>query len=178
MPFRGMPADVIATPGMMLVREFQRAPGEAPSRAGHIAGLSQPDTVLEALWRVQESPLDDYKPPFTIWRHIGLTAAQRLAVAREAQSYLGRWYGAWKLPLHLADNLTSRGIHLLGYHQDVVLFRRLQFLRYWPNCHTVWAKAYEDAIGYQFGMRAWHQNPDCMRDFMEASPDWRVVFER
>lgn len=177
------PADIIATPGWAVTRWITRGPNERPTYAGHIAGMYDSLNVLEALLRVTLHPYADMEnEPHQIWRHQGIAHHERLAVAAEAKKYDGRLYGGWKLLLQAGDGLLSKllGLATLDRYPpagDVYAFRRLQFWDDFPNCHWVWAVAYQRAIGYRFGVDGKLTNPDVMHDFMVQSPDWEMIWE-
>lgn len=177
------PADVIPTPGWPITRWFERGPNERPTYAGHIAGMHDSQNVLEALLRVTLHPYADMaNEPHQVWRHVGLAQHERLAVAHEASKFIGDLYGGWKLFLQAGDGLLSKlfGLVSLGHYPkkgDVYACRRLQFWDQFPNCHWVWAVAYERAIGYRFGVEGRLTNPDVMHDFMIQSPDWELIWE-
>lgn len=177
------PADVIATPGWAVTRWITRGPNERPTYAGHIAGMYDSLNVLEALWHVTLHPYEDMaQEPHQVWRHTGLAHHERLAVAGEAGKYIGDLYGGWKLLLQAGDGLLSKflGLVTLGHYPpagDVYAFRRLQFWDQFPNCHWVWAVAYQRAIGYRFGVDGKLTNPDVMHDHMVNSPNWEMIWE-
>ena len=167
-----LPADIIFTPGMGLVRLFQTAPGESPTWAGHVAGLGTSDIVTEALWKVTCTGLDEWRekaPVYEIWRHNGLTMDQRKDAAAYALSFVDDsiHYGWWKLGVHLGDwgLAWARWLATAGvWEGEAYGLRRFMFSDEFPICSWVWARAYQEAIGYRFGVRAAWTTPDSMHD--------------
>ncbi len=154
------------------IRWAERSRGEAKSWANHVAGISSPGMVLEALWKVKEHPLSDLDPAqYQIWRHTGLSDDEREAVAAAALGYKGRSYGPLKLGLHLGDALLSKVAGGSPY-----FFRRLARMDDYPICSWVWACAYDKALGYQFGCDPEAASPDDMHDFVRSNPnDWSMI---
>lgn len=169
---RMLPADIIFTPGMGAIRLFQTAPGEDPTWAGHVAGLGTPSMVVEAKWKVVSTAWDKYRertPAFEVWRHTGLTMEQREAVAAVALGFMDEsvHYGWWKLGLHLGDwglAWARWGLTAGQWEGEAYALRRLMFSDEFPICNWVWAKAYQEAIGYRFGVKAAWTTPDTMHD--------------
>ena len=176
--FVGLPADVIFCPGYGLIRLFQTAPGEERSVAGHVAGYTFDGNVVQAaLPKVTEQPIHEaMQGPMEVWRHTGLAMGERREVATYARGYIGRRYGMIKLGLQLGDNLLARSLHLTGWHGEIYAFRRLQYRDNYPNCHWVWAAAYERALGYLFGMHTRLTSPDAMHDWVMSRAEWRKVY--
>lgn len=181
--FVGLPGDLIFTPGTSVVRWLQRAPGEPPTKAGHVAGLVAAQVVLEARLTVQTKSIRRYKaetPGFWVYRKKGLTPEQRDALADALHEFSGNLYGGPKLLLHGADwglaylrYLASFG-HLTG---EVYLARRLLFLNHFPICSWVYAAAYFKVLGYTFGVPPEMANPDQMLDWVESHPDeWELIY--
>lgn len=178
-----LPADIIFTPGWGAVRLFQTAPGEEPTWAGHVAGLGTPNIVVEALWKVTPTAWEEYKeitPAFEVWRHTGLTMKQRKDVADHAMSFVDGsvHYGWWKLGLHLGDwGLAWARYYatLKHWEGEAYALRRLMFIDEFPICNWVWAKAYQEAIGYRFGVKAAWTTPDTMHDHVKESKPWECV---
>lgn len=177
---RFLPADIIFAPGSALIRLFQRSPSEPPTWAGHVAGMGTPVDVVEALWRVRSKPWAEWaahNPQYEVWRHTGLTFDQRLDIADRALGAVHNTihYGWWKLGIHLGDWGLAWAAYAATLGQrtgELYALRHLLFLDEYPICNWVWAKAYQDAMGYQFGVRATWTTPDTMRDHVLESKDW------
>jgi len=175
-------SDIIVVPGFFAA--FQTAPGEAPSYGGHIAGFLSPLYVLHALWRVVTqawgSFAREHPKGFQVWRKLDLSDDERRAVAAKASEYSARGYGWWRLIFHGADYALGWVAHYLwGGKGEVYLARRLlSDQTRWPLCHEVWARAYKEVLGYEFG-REWAEvTPDTMNDHMKAHPgEWTMVYE-
>lgn len=175
-----LPADLGFTPGLKAVRIAQRTPGEPKSWAGHVFGFVTGEKILEALGRVVESLWAEHEGPSQVWRYTGLGMMQRWMVVGAALSFKGKLYGVWKIALHLVDWGLAWGAWALtlgGHQGEVYAARRLQVFDDFPNCHQVWARAYFQALGYEFGAPAHRVNPDQMLDWVEMSPDWEKVSE-
>jgi len=174
-----LPGDLILCHGGGLlqrgIRWAERAPGETSSWANHVAGFTSPGMVTEALYRVVCRSFADFAASgadYQVWRCLGLTDAQREAVAAVALGYVGREYGYGKILAHLGDALLSR---LAG--RNVFLARRICGMDRYPICSWVWAMAYAKALGLTFGLPASEADPDDMHDYVSSSPAWRLVAE-
>ena len=174
--YQDQPADLIITHGIEIVRECETSPGETPAWAGHIAGVETPGVVLQALAHVVKGPWSTVGRPYEVWRHTGLTDAQRQAVAAEARKFLGRHYGWWKLFLQLGDHHLAWIVHwLTGREGELYAFRRLAFWDKAPICNLVWALAYQRGAGYLFGEDPFLTSPDDMRDWVLSHVEWEMV---
>lgn len=181
--FKGRPADLLIARGSMA--RFQTAPGEAPSYAGHVGGLLSPGLVLHAKWLVKTESLGkwDTGHQYKVYRKRGVPMSQRRSVARwTADQYSAKLYPAWRLLNQFGDYLLawarwglSRG-RLTG---EVYFFRKLLKDPTWGLCHRIWAQAYYEVLGYDFGRPPWEANPDQMLDWVEAHPEvWEKVYEK
>lgn len=175
-----LPSDLIFTrsPRTLgkLIRWFEKGHGEAPSWTNHTAGIGlQGNTVIEALWTVQETPWPQWESQngcFQVWRNTRLSDVDRRIVAAEATAYVGRQYGWWKLGPHLFDGMLSK---VMG--GNVYAMRRCLFLENYPICSWVWAYAYAK-IGIRFGCDPDCADPDTMLDFISLSAEWDLVDEK
>lgn len=181
--FVGLPGDIIFTAGEGVIRLTQRVPGEAPTKAGHVAGLVGPQTVLEARLTVQTKSIRRFKaetPTFWVYRRQALTPDQRDNLADALHEFSGRLYGGPKLLLHLGDWALAwarYGLTLGAWKGEAYAFRRLLCLDAFPICSWVYARAYEKVLGYQFGVPAAEANPDQMLDWVESHPEeWELIY--
>ena len=174
------PGDLGLTPGMWLVRLGQTAPGERFSQAGHVFGFISRSKTLEAAWRVVIKPWAKRQGPCEVWRHKHLTGTQREAIAAHARAYAGRRYGWWKIGFHGVDWALAwarYGMTLGHVKGEVYAVRRILSIDDRPICSWVWAHAYRDA-GIGLGEPEGCATPDGLRDFVSASDDWELVYER
>lgn len=178
----GQSADLIISHGMSLIRFPQTEPGEAPTYAGHIAGLISPAEMFHAVSTVRRASWPAYNQPCQVWRHRHLTDQQRQAIVDAVLKFEGRPYGPLKLFLHLGDWALAwarYGLTLGRVRGEVWACRRLSRLDWFPICSYLWAHAWEEALGYQFGAPAERVNPDDMHDWVKQHPeDWELVYER
>ena len=149
-----------------------------------MAGLGTFDVVIEALWQVTPTSWDEYRkitPNFEAWRHMGLTMDQRKDVAAQAMSFVEK-----SPALRLVEvGYAPGGIGGLAWARYLATFgalkgeayalRRLMFTDAFPICNWVWAKAYQTAIGYRFGVKAAWTTPDAMHDHVVRSRPWHLV---
>ena len=173
------PMDVGSTHGIEPVRFFERFPGEPPSVAGHTFIISRPNTVMEALTTVVETPWPEFEPACEIYRCNLFTPAQLKETADFAvDKFLGDPYGVLKIPTQLVDwGLAKAAYYLWGRTGDLHLARRFQFLRYsFPNCHLLSSIPFEDVREYLFGVPAWQTNPDQINDWQRESCGWDLVY--
>ena len=184
-----LPADLIFAHGSGLFRLFQTSPGEPTTWAGHVAGFGTPTEIVEALWHVRCKPWSEWaahEQQYEVWRHTGLSFDERLGVADKALWFTNHTvhYGWWKLGVHLGDWGLAWARHglveglTLGHHGwegEAYVLRRLMFLDEFPICNWVWAKAYQEAIDYRFGVRAAWTTPDTMHDHVKESKGWECV---
>lgn len=171
-----LPADLIFTPGMPLIRWFQRGRGEEKTFAGHVAGIGMDgESVLEALWTVTSQPYlawAEAAPRYEIWRHYGLSPSVRGKIASKAESYRGRDYGWWKLFGHAGDAMLTKA---LG--REIYLFRQGLFLDNYPICSWHWAYPY-NAYGIDFGIPPRAAAPDHMHDHVRKAREWGCVVRK
>jgi hypothetical protein len=156
-----------------LIRFFTRRINEAPTYTNHVAGVGpEAKTVIEALWHVVETPLDQWlkdNPCFEVWRRVGLPDRFRETIAKEAKGYVGRDYGWWKLGLHALDFSLSK-----FWFTDIYLFRRLMFADRYPICSWVWAYVYSK-FNIVFGVKPSMADPDSMHDWVKCDILWTMI---
>ena len=175
------PADLIFTRNEKswlgpAIRWFTRSRNEAPTWTNHTAGIGLTgDTVIEALWTVQETGWSEWERQterFQVWRHTRIPDISRQIIAVEARQYVGKHYGWWKLGGHLIDGMLSK---IIG--RDVYLIRPLFFMKDYPICSWVWAYAYSK-VGLRFGCEPDCADPDTQHDYVANSHEWIKVFEK
>lgn len=175
-----LPADLIFTRNEKswigpAIRWFTRSRGEPETWTNHVAGVGLRDSVIEALWTVQEAEWAKWEQEndrFQVWRNVKMTGIARKVVAAQALAYVGRKYGWWKLGAHLLDGMLSK---VTG--GSVYAFRRVLFMEEYPVCSWVWAFAY-GKIGIHLGCPPDCADPDTMLDYVSNSHEWKKVFEK
>lgn len=175
-----MPADVVFTRGMGVVRFLQQTPGEGETYAGHVAGIVTPGEGIEALWRVQRFNWSTDTRPCRVYRNLALTGRQRINVSRRWQKHEGRFYAPLKLGLHAVDWGLSWGVWALSLglvKADLAVARRLSFIRWLNICSQFIAAGYEDEGVYRWALDALKANPDGMEDECRQSQVWELVYE-
>ncbi len=122
-----LPADIVLTSSPNLLSRGllwgQRDPGEAPTRAGHVALVSRAvvnipraSLLIESTWpRVIESKtIGDYLAPdgtgVLIFRRKGLSMADRLKVVEAAREHLGERYGLFGLYWQLVRMVAAKSV--------------------------------------------------------------------
>lgn len=166
-----LPGDIICENGTnwlsRSIRWAEHAPGEDPVYANHVAMFTSPADVTEALWKVENRPAAVALAgvSYQVWRHTGLTDAQRQAVAAQALSYVGRDYGVGKIMLHLGDALLTKAT---GH--EIYAFRRMAGVDKYPICSWVVAESYSKALGLQLGPPPNEAAPDDIWRYMRARP--------
>jgi hypothetical protein len=135
-------------------RIAQRRQFEQESWASHtgvIVDRTLEDKVIvnEALWRVTERPLDDYKgkSQVCIARFPINNLIKKYTIIEDLKSRIGAKYGWWKL-FH----------HLFGRQDIIKNINR-------PICSYHVAQAFSKA-GFTFGVPAWQAQPDDILDYV------------
>jgi len=183
-----LPGDLFFTRGpsrlSRWIRACERSPGEEPSVINHVgtvAGVGTIKTapVVEALREVERHTLyeqyhgkQDY---LTIYRPIGITFEQRMAIGAKAGSYVGRKYGWFKIVNHGSDYLLSRAVG-----RDIYLFRRLCRNGKYPICSWVSGYSVYAVLGWKFkGLDPSVCQPDDMWDDIMGSrpPRWKPIMQ-
>lgn len=160
-----------------LVGWATKGKGEAPTYATHVGGIGEGGglasaTRIEALWTVKEfSASGLVKRRVQVWRMRGLSGRQRMALAAYTRWHVGDKYGLLKLVAHFGDALLAK---TLGGHP--YFFRRLCSMDDYPICSWLWACAYDEVLGYSFGLPASAAAPDDMHDHVKKHPEqWQQV---
>lgn len=164
------PGDLVLTASdswtTRMIRRFTpRRRRKLPVWASHSALVGEPGPVEEATLvharvRVLEEPLiERYRPDrdgLSVYRLIDLTWDERERVVRKAREWLGAPYGFWRIGFHAID-------YALGGRY---VARRLARMDNYPICSWHSARAYKDAVDYDFGV-----------SYREAAPHhlWRWV---
>lgn len=151
---------------------------ESPTRVNHSAivvsgGTVEEAVIVEARSRVKRHRLIEAyggtKERVAVHRLRAITADQRAAVCKKAESYVGRRYGYAKLVAHAGDwgisELTGSEVHIL---------RSLMRMDRYPICSWVVAYAYA-AGGVEFGVPAYAAQPDDIWDYVQTSQLWLRV---
>jgi len=157
------PGDVFFTRGKStlnkMVRFFTRSVGEPRTKVDHIGlVVGAPDTVVEALARVQQVPLGNRKA--AVYRPLNLTEEEIALIVTKARSYVGKKYSYIKVTTHFLDWLL----------QGAYVFRRLGGLDPYPICSYLVAESFS-AAGKNFGVSPGAASPDDCWDFVNSRPD-------
>lgn len=166
------PGDIVMTRGEgflgRAIRFFTRHIGESRSKVNHVGIVVQGGTIeqavmVEALRRVVRHKLiDEYggkRDQVAIARPTRLPKAELERVVAEANGYVGRTYGYFKIVLHALD-WTLQGAYV---------FRRLGQMDSYPICSWLVAKAYSLA-GVYFGVSPGAATPDDIWDYVTTHP--------
>ena len=174
-----MKSDIIPVQGHdpfdTLIENCQDQNLPKPLRFCHIAGSIDTTNlgaceIVEAQWNgVKENELyteyRDGKTDLMVWRHMGLTDAQRELVVATVVSHCGNAYGYGKIATALLDKLFG----------DRVFFRKLSRDPDMPDCSALWALGY-DAIGYRFlGMNPITVEPDDIYKHVSTHSEWKCI---
>lgn len=159
-----------------LISWFSRAPGEEKTYAKHIAGVSDKNTITEALSTVKSTKTEEWMPlhkKFEVWRLRTLNKNKRRDIKEYVRNKEGSIYGGWKLFLFGGDFLLTK-----IFRKDVYLFRRIGFSERFPICSWLWAYAY-DTINYRFdGKDPNYLDPDTMHDIIIKNEKWILVYKK
>jgi len=145
-----------------MIRWATQAKGEPPTWVSHVALAVDSVNVVEAIGRgVVERRLWDAYPRsrVRVYRPTRLTDAERVRIAKRAESHLGESYGVGRLALHGLDALVGARF-----------FRNFGSVRGRPICSWLVAEAY-GLDGYTFGVDASAADPDDVADFVAAHSD-------
>lgn len=175
-----LPGDIVLTrarTGILgpLIRWFQTRPGD-PARFNHVAIVTslEPQApeearITEALWHVKSWRLwDAYGPPagrkrseILIYRLKDAAMAERIAAAREAETFIGLDYGWRKLLAHAADRWISGKAG-----REVYAFRSLlEAKARTPICSQLVQMAWGRSSARWFGVPPGAAQPDDFDDF-------------
>jgi hypothetical protein len=150
------------------IRWADERPGDREVYANHVAIAVGPASIVEALWTVREHAYADVAGAVhEVWRHAGLSDAQRAALACAARAYVGRRYGLVKLAAHFGDCMLGKAAG-----REVYLLRRLARFDAYPICSWVVAWAYWKALGITFGCEPNAAAPHDIRAHMLCTPGW------
>jgi len=173
-----LPGDIVFTqaPTLLgrLIRRFTRAEGEQKTETNHCGVITSggyflskkvPSAwIVEALTKVKYHSLRKAyigsKNKIMIYRPINLTYNMKLIIQQQAERYIGKSYGYFKIVLHFFD-------WIIGNRQ---FFRRLMVLDKYPICSYLVAKSFS-AIGADFGIKAKFASPDDILDFCQRNED-------
>lgn len=159
-----------------LVGWFTRSRGEKKTKAKHVAAMSTPFSVIEALWTVKESSRHFWThehDEFEIWRNVNWTHDEREELAKAMQKRKGNIYGFWKLFLIAGDCMLSKFTP-----KEVFFFRKVMFSNSFPICSWLYAYEAENVLDYTFDMPSEWTDPDSMRDHCLKSSEWKLIFRK
>ena len=155
--------------------------GEAPTWANHVAGIVKGGpfgqaVIGEALWSVAIHPLQELAGQFEVWRHGSLSAWDRFQLGEYVKKREGETYGLLKLGRPPGEDALVNKL-LPGSWPELFLFRRLCLVPSVPICSKLWADAYDQVLGYRFGVEPEWADPDHLHDHVKASEKWLLVLE-
>lgn len=175
-----LPGDVVLTRGSgwfsRLIRLGTRLPGESRTQVNHVgivvtAGDTDTAEIVESLDKTRRHPLaHQYKggsSEIAIYRkRTTIMSAKRWQLGVEANKYVGREYGWWKIAAHTLDYMLMLGRPV---------FRRLTVSGSYPICSWVVARVYEKVLGYSFGVDSKYASPDDIWDDVTTSDEWLEI---
>ncbi len=140
-----LPADIVLTSSPNLLSRGllwgQRDPGESPTRAGHVALVSDPMvgcSIVTARWReslliestwprvIEERTLEHYldSGEVLIFRRRDLTMHGRIAVVEAAREHIGERYGALGLYWQLVRSVAAKAVGYPIYWTGLLFGRK------------------------------------------------------
>lgn len=128
--------------------------------------------IIEALFPkgvVKRNFITHYKDDLNncyILKPLNITEQQREKIIENASKYLGHPYGILKLLPQAMDGLIGKVIR----KRNVILFKKLCFIKTLPICSTLVAMAYK-SIGLDFGIKDQYASPDDIWDFAVNNPN-------
>ena len=143
-----------------------------PAKAVHVAGITDRNSVIEALATVKETPLLKWKnhhEKYEIWRNENWTDDVRQQICDEMSEFKGEPYGFHKLILIALDLIIAK------IWKEKFIFRRLLFNEDWPICTWVYAYAAHNVNDYKFGVEPEYTDPHTMRMHCKNSQEWKLV---
>ena len=169
------PGDIFFTRGTSFlsraIRVFTQVIGESRTKVSHTGvivteGDLKNAVIVEAVSKVKRQKLwEHYGPPskseIAIYRPKNLSEDEIHKITKDAESYVGRKYGALKLIAHLLDWLL----------QGAYVFRRLACMDKYPICSWVVAYAFEEVRESYFGIEPNAASPDDIWDFIQKHPN-------
>lgn len=154
-----------------LIRLFTRSRWERPTVVNHVGVMVDSINIVESAGKTIKHGLADYnssRDTIYIVRRVDMTGWQRIAVAKKAETYVGRQYGWLKILAHGLDRLLG----------NIYLFRQLARMDKYPICSWVVAYAYRQ-VGLNFGVYPWVADPDDIWDYCiekESKQSFQVIF--